>query len=82
VNIAARVRELAREGSILLSADSVVRGLDEFVLEDIGEHSLKNVMHPIRIYRLVGEANKGVGGQNGEEGSGDRRRRRRLDGCS
>ena len=55
VNIAARVRELARDGSILLSADSAIRIADEFVIEDIGEHSFKNVMKPVRIYRLIGE---------------------------
>ena len=55
VNVAARVRELARDGNILMSADSVARISDDFVLEDIGEHSLKNVMRPIRIYRLCAE---------------------------
>jgi predicted ATPase/class 3 adenylate cyclase len=55
VNIAARVRELAREGTILMTADSVARGLNDFVLEDIGEHPLKNMMNPVRIYRLIGE---------------------------
>jgi class 3 adenylate cyclase len=55
VNIAARVRELARDGKILMSADSVARVSDDFLFEDIGEHSLKNVMKPVRIYRLVGE---------------------------
>ena len=55
VNIAARVRELARDGNILMSADSAARVSDDFVLEDIGEHSLKNVMRPVRIYRLINE---------------------------
>jgi class 3 adenylate cyclase len=55
VNIAARVRELARDGSILMSADSVARVPDDFVLEELGEHSLKNVTSRIRICRLVGE---------------------------
>jgi class 3 adenylate cyclase len=55
VNIAARVRELARDGSILMSADSVARVPDDFVLEDLGQHSLKNVTDRIRICRLVGE---------------------------
>jgi adenylate cyclase len=55
VNIAARVRELARDGNILMSADSVARVSDDFLFEDIGEHSLKNVMQPIRIYRLCGQ---------------------------
>jgi class 3 adenylate cyclase len=55
VNIAARVRELARDGSILMSQDSVARVPHDFRFEDMGEHSLKNVTRPIRIYRLCGK---------------------------
>jgi predicted ATPase/class 3 adenylate cyclase len=55
VNIAARVREVARDGNILISADSVARVPNDFVLKDMGEHSLKNVMSPIHIYQLVDE---------------------------
>ena len=55
MNIAARVRELARDGSILMSADAVARVPNDFVFEDMGEHALKNVKNPIRIYRLMGE---------------------------
>jgi class 3 adenylate cyclase len=55
VNIAARVRELARDGSILVTSDSIARGLSDFMFEDIGEHLLKNVMSPVRLYRLIGE---------------------------
>ena len=55
VNIAARIRELARNGSILISADTAVRVSDDFLQDDMGEHSLKNVMNPVHIYRLLGE---------------------------
>ena len=55
VNIAARVRELAREGSILMLKISVARVSNDFKFEDMGEHSLKNVMRSVRIYRLTGE---------------------------
>jgi predicted ATPase/class 3 adenylate cyclase len=55
VNIAARVRELARDGSILMSADSAARVQNDFEFEDVGEHALKNVNNPVRIYRLIGE---------------------------
>jgi predicted ATPase/class 3 adenylate cyclase len=55
VNIAARVRELARDGSILMSSDSVAWVADDFVFEDLGNHSLKNVTGRIHICRLVGE---------------------------
>ena len=37
-----------------MTADSVARLSDDFLFEDIGEHSLKNVMQPVRIYRLIG----------------------------
>jgi class 3 adenylate cyclase len=53
VNVAARVRECARDGSILLSAEAAARVQSDFTLEDIGEHTLKNVIKPVRIYRLV-----------------------------
>lgn len=59
VNIAARVRELARDGSILLSADAAARVQDDFTLEDMGEHALKNVMNRVRVYRLIGERASG-----------------------
>jgi class 3 adenylate cyclase len=55
VNIAARVRELARNGNILMSEDSMSRVPNAFSFEDLGQHSFKNVMKPVRIYRLVGE---------------------------
>ena len=55
VNIAARVRELARDGSILMSADAAARVQNDFELEDVGEHTLKNVKNRVRIYRLLGE---------------------------
>jgi len=55
VNVAHRICELANDGSILMSAKSAARMHNDFVLEDMGEHSLKNVTNRIRIYRLVSE---------------------------
>jgi class 3 adenylate cyclase len=55
VNIAARIRELARDGSILMSAETAARVSNDFVQEDLGEYSLKNVMKPVHIYRLISE---------------------------
>jgi len=55
VNIAARLRELARNGSILISEASLSQIADEFVVEDMGRHQLKNISSMIRIYRLVDE---------------------------
>jgi predicted ATPase/class 3 adenylate cyclase len=54
VNIAARVRALARDGGILMSEESVARVRNDFSFEDMGEHSFKNVTRPVRIYRLMG----------------------------
>lgn len=56
VNVAARVRELARNGNILISADAAARVPNEFVLEDFGKHALKNIKNPVHIYRLLGQA--------------------------
>jgi len=53
VNIAARLRELAREGNILMSAGSMAKIADDFVMEDIGTHSLKNIRSSVHVYRLV-----------------------------
>jgi len=53
VNIAARLRELAREGNILMSAGSMAKIADDFVVEYIGKHSLKNIKSSVHVYRLV-----------------------------
>jgi class 3 adenylate cyclase len=55
VNIAARLREFAREGNILMSAGCIAKISNDFVVEDMGRHSLKNIRSPVRIYRLVDE---------------------------
>ena len=55
VNIAARLRELARDGSILMSAGAIAKVSNDFVVEDMGIHSLKNISSGVRIYRLVDE---------------------------
>src|SRR5262245_18862320 len=55
VNIAARTRELAHNGEILITADSALRVFSDFFFEDMGEHALKNVAKPVRIHRLLGE---------------------------
>jgi class 3 adenylate cyclase len=53
VNIAARLRELAREGSILMSDKSIDKISNDFVVEDMGSHSLKNIRSTVHVYRLV-----------------------------
>ncbi len=55
VNVAARLEVLAEPGGICLSEDAyrqVVRNIDvQFV--DLGQHRLKNIIQPIRVYSVV-----------------------------
>ena len=54
VNIAARLQELAVPGSIYVSGTVVehIRGRTEVDFEDRGEHRLKNIDRPLRVYRV------------------------------
>lgn len=54
VNIAARLQELAAPGSIYVSGTVVehIRGRTEVDFEDRGEHRLKNIDRPLRVYRV------------------------------
>jgi len=59
VNIAARVESIAEAGGICISSaayDQVANklGLD---YEDLGEHQVKNITRPIRIFRVKGQNN-------------------------
>jgi adenylate cyclase len=57
VNVAARLEGIAEPGGICISEDAFrqVRGKLDAEFEDIGEHSLKNITRPLRVYgvRLV-----------------------------
>src|SRR5262245_8426944 len=60
VNIAARIQGLARPGETLVTA-----AVYEYVwnkvgvgMTDLGEHSLKNIRRPVRVYRLESSAAK------------------------
>ena len=57
VNIAARLEGLAQPGSICLSDDIYrhAKGKIETQFEDMGEHKLKNVADPIRVYVVAVE---------------------------
>ncbi|MGI9449814.1 MAG: adenylate/guanylate cyclase domain-containing protein, partial [Geminicoccaceae bacterium] len=65
VNIAARLQEIADHGGIALSNaayDQATSKIDA-AFEDAGEHQLKNIARPIRVWRWVGDASpltKGV----------------------
>jgi adenylate cyclase len=54
VNVAARVQALAPPGGVC--ASKVVRDqvLDKvnFIFEDLGEHEVKNIAHPVEVYRV------------------------------
>jgi adenylate cyclase len=54
VNIAARVQALAESGGICLSgaAYDQVEGKLRFAYDPLGEHTVKNIARPVRVYRL------------------------------
>jgi TolB-like protein/class 3 adenylate cyclase len=53
VNIAARLENIAEPGGICISDDTYrqVRGKIDVVFEDGGDQNLKNIDHPVRVYR-------------------------------
>jgi adenylate cyclase len=63
VNIAARVESMANAGGISISGrayDQVANKI-ELEYENIGEHKVKNISTPIRIYRVITETNLSEG---------------------
>jgi adenylate cyclase len=58
VNIAARIEGLAEPGGVYMSQAvfNHVRGKVQVGFEDLGEHRLKNMAEPVRIYRVSGAA--------------------------
>src|SRR5262245_44856018 len=56
VNVAARLEALADPGGILVSQTlfTQVRGRVPFGFEDLGERTLKNMVEPVRVYRVSG----------------------------
>jgi adenylate cyclase len=55
VNIAARIEALAEPGGIYISGDvyNQVRNRVDQHFEDMGEHEVKHVSEPVRVYRIV-----------------------------
>ena len=54
VNVAARLEALSEPGGVCLS-DSVhrqIRGKTDLMFEDLGEQKLKNIVEPVRAYRV------------------------------
>src|SRR5215472_3471133 len=54
VNIAARLETLAEPGSVVVSRTvfNHVRGKVKLGFDDLGEHRLKNMVEPARVYRV------------------------------
>src|SRR3954468_4255035 len=55
VNVAARLEMLAEPGGICVSGavrDQVGERLDDVAFEDLGEQSVKNIVRPIRVFRV------------------------------
>ena len=54
VNVAARLEGLAEAGGILVShtVHDQVQGKLPFRFDDLGEHSVKNIARPIRVFRV------------------------------
>jgi adenylate cyclase len=55
VNVAARLEGIAESGAICLSraAHEQLRGKLDLAAEDMGEHQLKNIAQPVRVYRVL-----------------------------
>jgi TolB-like protein len=58
VNIAARLEAMAEPGMVCLSAAAweQVRGKVPFGADDLGEHQLKNIERPVRVFRIASGA--------------------------
>jgi adenylate cyclase len=54
VNIAARVQSLAKPGTLCLSDEAYrqIRGKLPIDVSDLGEHQLKNIAQPVRVYSV------------------------------
>jgi adenylate cyclase len=57
VNIAARLETIAEPGGICISRKVYVEitGKMQLAFTDLGEHQLKNIATPVRVYRIAGE---------------------------
>jgi class 3 adenylate cyclase len=52
-NVAARLAALGEGDAVIVGPTTRSRLGDEFELEDLGEQRLRNVEHPVRVYRLA-----------------------------
>jgi adenylate cyclase len=53
--VAARLQQMAEPGSILISEDAYrqVRGKVDAAFEDLGDHNLRNIAEPVRVFRIA-----------------------------
>src|SRR6476659_10206825 len=65
VNIAARLESLAIPGGICISGKVFEEVKNKLTLsyEDLGPQQVKNIVEPVRVYRLVGEAPSPLAGR-------------------
>ena len=56
VNVAARLEALAEPGGIYLSAGvyNEIRNKLDLAYEDLGDHQVKNISEPVRVFRIAG----------------------------
>jgi class 3 adenylate cyclase len=52
-NLAARIAGLTKGGEVMVGPETAERIKERYVLQDTGEHQLKNVSQPVRVFRLV-----------------------------
>ena len=52
-NLAARIAAMAKGGDMMVGLETAERIKGHYVLENTGEHRLKNVSAPVQVYRLV-----------------------------
>ena len=61
INVAARLEALCEPGGIAISRTvrDQIRDKLPFVFTDAGEHEVKNITRPVRVYALTAPANRG-----------------------
>jgi TolB-like protein len=66
VNVAARLEGLCEPGDVFVSASVREQALGkiEAEFEDLGEHTVKNISRPVRVYRLVTEGETDAAGSD------------------
>ena len=69
-NLAARLAAAARSGQVLAGPETVRRLEDRYHLEPLGRESLKNIVEPVEIHRILGRHVKRPGNGHSAEAPG------------